>query len=105
MTKSNLTAILTLTAVNSLILAFSPHRFISGIYDSELDTLSRMKMSFDKQVSDVALAELQHVTFPNAFHAVEGVTTFRGGPYRDKPSHGVLSDRPKTLTIKWSFAT
>jgi outer membrane protein assembly factor BamB len=105
MTKSNLTVILTLTAVISLIFAFSPHRFTSGIYESEIDTLSRMKMSFDKQVSDAALAELQRVTFPNAFHAVEGVTTFRGGPYRDKSSHGVLTARPKTLTIKWSFAT
>ena len=105
MTKNDLSRIAVLGAAVFLFFAFAPNRISAPISSSNADTLSRNKISFEKQVSDEELAEFQNISFPSSFNAVEGVTTFRGGPYRDKASHGVLEARPKSLVIKWFFST
>lgn len=105
MTKSDLSRITVLAVSVFLFFAFAPHRISTSVSGVKVDTLSRSKISFEKQVSDDALAEFQNISFPSSFNGLEGVTTFRGGPYRDKPSHGVLETRPKSLVIKWFFST
>lgn len=104
MTKINLSRIAVVLVVLGSILAFSPPKILAD--ESILsDTIPRSSISFENQLSDEARTNLQTISFPPAFTAVEGVTTFRGGPYRDKPSHGALEKRPATMTIKWWFPT
>lgn len=45
------------------------------------------------------------IDFPPSFDGIEGVSTFRGGPRRDRPSYGVIAGRPKSLKVKWSYVT
>ena len=41
----------------------------------------------------------------NLYDSVPGILTFRGGPYRDFPKHGKVSDRPGSITVDWVFKT
>lgn len=78
----------------------------SALFDhSSQDTLKGTRLVFEKQVSASEQKKLGAVWFSSKFESVEGVTTFRGGPYRDKPSIGFLISRPKSLKVKWLFST
>jgi outer membrane protein assembly factor BamB len=104
MTKINLSRLILSSLGLASILAFSPaHKMMDGMGD--LDTLSLSMVDFEKQVSLPAQLKLQTIVFTPTFDAVAGITTFRGGPYRDKPSYGSLENRPTTMTIKWWFPT
>ena len=105
MTKFNLSRILIPIVFLCSILAFSPPRHLSGRLAADVDTLARTKLSFEKQIAENSLPKLNKISFPSSFTAIEGVTTFRGGPYRDRPSFGSLNERPKSMTIKWLFST
>lgn len=72
------------------------------------DTLDRAKISF--AISDSALLAsvlaMPADTFSAASYTkLKGITTFRGGPYRDHASIGRISKRPDSLVIKWSAKT
>jgi outer membrane protein assembly factor BamB len=102
---SNLMRFTFFCAIFFLFLAFtSSRKFISSARE-EGDTISRSKFNFERQLPPSGSSPTEGISFPRSFTAVEGVTTFRGGPYRDRPSVGALNSSPKFLKIKWSYTT
>jgi len=72
------------------------------------DTLDLTKISF--AISDSSLLtsilSVPSDTFSStSYTRLKGITTFRGGPYRDRASIGRISKRPDSLVIKWSAKT
>ena len=102
---SNLRRLAFFCAIFFLSLAFtSPKDFISaGTHEG--DTISRSKFKFERQLPPSGDSITRGISFPRSFTTVEGVTTFRGGPYRDRPSVGVLDSPPKLLKVKWTYTT
>ena len=94
-----------LCAIISLTVAFVPRGKVNLKRNRTVDTISRAKFKFEKQLPHSSNPAFKTVSFPSSFSKVEGVSTFRGGPYRDRPSYGVLENRPKSLKVKWSYAT
>lgn len=45
-----------------------------------------------------------HFGLPEEFSALEGVTTFRGGNYRDRAAWGTIGDEPCGMEEKWKTA-
>jgi outer membrane protein assembly factor BamB len=41
----------------------------------------------------------------SSYTLLKGITTFRGGPWRNSASYGVIEKRPDSLKISWSFNT
>jgi len=77
---------------------------------SKTDTLSRSSFRFEmhRTKGDSLLRTLDTlaISFEEAsYTALKGVTTFRGGPLRNKPSYGRISKRPDSLKVVWSYAT
>src|SRR6185295_6669239 len=74
-----------------------------GYYDYEsgtYDTLSRSEL--EHMVSDSILAETMCMDLADSFTttgftALKGITTFRGGPLRDRASYGLLEKRPDSM--------
>jgi outer membrane protein assembly factor BamB len=84
--------------------------FIPSVYKfypatGKIDTLSRSAFKYEWKLSDSLYTFSDSISFPNSFSQLEGVSTFRGGPYRDRPSYGLLDTIPKSLTVKWSYST
>lgn len=72
------------------------------------DTLRRSSVVYE--VSDTSLVQslcLDAVdSFSNsAFTQLKGITTFRGGPHRDRASYGQLTKRPDSMVVKWATRT
>lgn len=81
---------------------------IKGYGFQQQDTLTRSKMTFG--ISDSLLTPTMSMsasdTFSNQnFTKLKGITTFRGGPYRDFASVGRISKRPDSMIVKWSAKT
>jgi outer membrane protein assembly factor BamB len=81
---------------------------ISLLKISITDTLNRqtLKFSIDDTLSIEALRAAPADSFSSStFTALKGITTFRGGPFRDRASAGTIEKRPVSLKIKWTFNT
>ena len=70
------------------------------------DTLRRSEI--ETMVSDTVLAKLLCVDAADSFSAtgftaLKGITTFRGGPYRDRASVGQLEKRPDSMIVRWTM--
>ena len=92
------------SALFFLIIAFSTQTDI-GWVAMEGDTINRSKFKLGKEFPPSGNFLNRKISFPSSFNGVEGVSTFRGGPYRDRASYGRLGEKPKTLKIKWSYNT
>lgn len=88
-----------------LILSFSAKSNVGWIFLKDVDTLNRGKFKFEKEFPKSGSNSTKKISFPSLFKGVEGVSTFRGGPHRDRPSYGLLDGKPKGLKIKWSYNT
>jgi outer membrane protein assembly factor BamB len=72
------------------------------------DTLNRSKISFaisDSVLLSSVLIKPSDTFYNNTYTKLKGITTFRGGPYRDRASIGRISKRPDSLVMKWSAKT
>ena len=70
------------------------------------DTLSVKRFVTDVLWSDSLCIRQSYSSFDQTrYTALNGVTTFRGGPYRNTASWGFLEKRPDSLVIKWEFST
>jgi outer membrane protein assembly factor BamB len=72
------------------------------------DTLTRANLRFS--VNDITGIEtfkpaLEDSFSASHFTALKGITTFRGGPYRDRATAGAIEKRPVSLSVKWVFHT
>jgi len=101
----NLSRIAFCFAIIFIIGAFAPGAKEYSRSASAIDTISRAKFKFERQFLPSAKLLPKDFSFPDSFSDVEGVTTFRGGPYRNKPSYGVIENRPKSLIVNWSYTT
>jgi outer membrane protein assembly factor BamB len=101
----NLSRIAFFCVIAFLCLAFTIKRNSFLIVNRAVDTISRSKFKFETQFPLSGKPNAKSVVFSNSFRNVEGVSTFRGGPHRDRPSYGSLDSRPKSLKIKWSYST
>jgi outer membrane protein assembly factor BamB len=101
----NLRAIAFFCAIFFLFLAFTSGKNSFLTEGTNGDTISRSKFKFERQLPPSGNPPTQNILFPSTFTSVEGITTFRGGPYRDMPSYGTIARRPKLLKIKWSYST
>jgi len=83
--------------------------FSSGLAQStqpKPDTLSITRFETKVQWWDSLCTRQAYSTFDqNTYSALKGVTTFRGGPYRNTASWGFLNKRPDSLVIQWEFST
>ncbi|SER92842.1 PQQ-binding-like beta-propeller repeat protein [Salipaludibacillus aurantiacus] len=65
----------------------------------------RDHIEFQLEKGDV-VTEPDEVMFPENYTELEGVLTFRGGPWRDRPSYGSISASSKmVLEEQWEFTT
>jgi outer membrane protein assembly factor BamB len=76
--------------------------------DATADTLKRsdLKYSLHDTAGIKVMRPVEADTFSTVhFNAYKGISTFRGGPYRDKASVGTIARRPVSLAVKWIFQT
>ena len=80
----------------------SYQEIVRGTYDT-------LKLSeIQNMVSDTLLAKTLCVDAVDSFSAtgftrLKGITTFRGGPYRDRASFGQLEKRPDSMVVRWAI--
>jgi outer membrane protein assembly factor BamB len=55
-------------------------------------------------IRDFAVDENTFLT-DSSYTSIKGITTFRGGPWRNSASYGVINKRPDSLKIAWTFNT
>jgi outer membrane protein assembly factor BamB len=111
----NLSRLIFLFVIFSIGFAFTATNSNFSSPAFSLDTISKSKFKFEKQLSlsdslvlDSLISDssvVKEIYFPESFSNIEGVSTFRGGPRRDRPSYGIIEERPKSLKIKWSYST
>ncbi|HRI78203.1 MAG TPA: hypothetical protein PLR06_01605, partial [Cyclobacteriaceae bacterium] len=81
------------------------------ISDDEYGTYDTLKLSqLEYMVSDSVLAEAMCLDAADSFSAtgftaLKGITTFRGGPFRDRASVGLLEKRPDSMVVRWATRT
>lgn len=99
-------------SLSIILLSFGFSFLRDGIYsgsgDGTYDTLKRSGIEF--AVSDTLLAvalcqEALDSFSATGFTELKGITTFRGGPYRDRASVGQLEKRPDSMVVKWAVKT
>jgi len=87
-------------------ISFTPH--FTFRERSGRDTLKRSDFNFSVDHTERIdqIKPLEADSFSAAhFTSLKGITTFRGGPYRDNASVGRIEKRPVSLTVKWVFKT
>ncbi len=77
---------------------------------SRIDTLARASFRFEmhRTKGDSLLRTLDTLAISfddSTYTKLKGVTTFRGGPLRNRPSYGRIAKRPDSLVVVWSYAT
>jgi len=84
-----------------------PYREVT-IPNGEIDESLLKKISYDIMVNKKSTNNFQReekiiMGNPEDYSDIKGITTFRGGPFRDSPSFGTAKIEEKKLEIKWSI--
>jgi outer membrane protein assembly factor BamB len=61
------------------------------------------KLSTDS--SQVRIPPADFAFSDSSYTRLWGITTFRGGPFRDHASLGALENKPSSFTVKWKYTT
>lgn len=74
------------------------------------DTLPKQLFRFEmhRTKGDSLLRSLDTLAISfsdNSYTSLKGITTFRGGPSRNRASFGRIASRPDSLKVLWSYAT
>ncbi|MBX7124786.1 MAG: PQQ-binding-like beta-propeller repeat protein [Cyclobacteriaceae bacterium] len=77
---------------------------VVGLCQSQgTDTLSRATFITAHSPDTVDLGRAPW--FGERHSSVEGITTFRGSPFRDSPSTGTIPANPSRIRVRWTFST